>query len=877
MAGDSQAPRTAEFPETDARTETGLPAVPAVPAPRGTTGRKTGAVQAAGKARGAVGPAVARAALASRQAWSGLAGVPSRLGRRRRRGPGPDVAGTVLGTLSVVPALLVMAWLLTGLPLLLAGEFVPVPVLLIAVPLAVALIVNGLRSLPARWPRVLPGPRAQQGWAAWWGAAGTVVAAAGFAGWQFAENSPSLIVTRDPGAYVQTGYWIAQHGSLPIPQSLAAFGGAHAGLHFASTGFFAHGTSVVPSFLSGLPMLLAGGFWTNGISGAAVVAPVLGGLAVLAFGGLVARLAGPQWAPAGALVLGLTLTEQYTSRNAFPETAVQVLLFGGLCLVIDALAMAGPGRAPGRPPRAAPGQPGQPARRRWRELRWRELRWQEMGWRDMGRRRPGRPDLSWQNLGRRTLAGVRRLGRASTWAGWLTPPRIMAALGGLALGLTVLISIGSLVYLLAVIPFAAVLAAGRRPVAFSFCLGVIVGTGYGIAAGYLLSRPFLDSLGLAMELTGLAAVWLVALSITVVQLMRVQRVRAAIRRMLARAPLRWLPEAGAVLTVAALIAFAVRPYFQTVRGHASAAVLGYVGLLQRAEHLPLDPTRQYAEDTLYWAVWYVGVPAVLLGGFGAALLVRRCLRALLTWQDPAGAWRNWALPMSVICAGSAAVLGYPAIVPDQPWAARRLVPVVIPGLIICALWAAAWLAGRARERGARAVTAGVVGLFCVAALAVPTVTTTFGIGLTHSGRSGGLRPTSGGMAFQATSAGETGAVRGLCASLGRSSAVVIVSWPVAREFTQLIRGMCGVPAGWMVGQSAASVRAVLAAITAAGRHPVLLGSRPSQLAALGGAPVRVLDLRTTQDPHELTQPPTTPWPARYVIWMSAPSSAGLGT
>ena len=35
---------------------------------------------------------------------------------------------------------------------------------------------------------------------------------------------------------------------------------------------------------------------------------LLGGLAVLSFAGLVARLVGPQWAPAGALVLGIATT-----------------------------------------------------------------------------------------------------------------------------------------------------------------------------------------------------------------------------------------------------------------------------------------------------------------------------------------------------------------------------------------------------------------------------------------------------------------------------------------------------------------------------------------------------------------------------------------
>ncbi len=147
-------------------------------------------------------------------------------------------------------------------------------------------------------------------------------------------------VLRYPVSRLQVSPWITKHGSLPIPQSLAAFGGAHPGLTFASIGFSAHGTSVVPGLMSGLPLLLAGAFWVHGTSAAAAMGPILGGVAVLAFGGLVGRLVGPQWAPAGALVLACTLPEQYTSRASFSETAAQVLLFGGLSLVVDALTLA---------------------------------------------------------------------------------------------------------------------------------------------------------------------------------------------------------------------------------------------------------------------------------------------------------------------------------------------------------------------------------------------------------------------------------------------------------------------------------------------------------------------------------------------------------
>ncbi len=285
-----------------------------------------------------------------------------RAGRERRSAQFAEQAGRGFARLTVLPAIIVVAWLLPGLPLLLGGVFEPVPMLLIAAPLGTALAVNLLHRVPGTWPADLPGRTSERGWPAAFGIAGTVAIAAGFIIWQLALNSPSVIAARMPGAYFQTGYWIAQHGSLPIPGSLAVFGGARAGLHLASIGFAAHGHAVLPEVTAGLPMLLAGGFWTSGTGGGAVIGPVLGGLAVLSFGGVVGRLAGRQWAPAGALVLALTLPELYTSRDAFSETAVQVLLFGAMSLAIDALTLSRPGRTAGTlPARAAATQ-----RRRWR-------------------------------------------------------------------------------------------------------------------------------------------------------------------------------------------------------------------------------------------------------------------------------------------------------------------------------------------------------------------------------------------------------------------------------------------------------------------------------------------------------------------------------
>jgi hypothetical protein len=791
----------------------------------------------------------------------------------------------------VLPAILMVAWLLVGLPLLLAGVLLPTPMLLVAVLLAV-LLSAGLQRMPARWPRALPGaarpagakPPREHGWPAWWGLAGTIVIAGGFAFWQFRFNSESVIVLRDPGAYLQTGYWIAQHGSLPIPQSLAAFGGAHPGLTFASTGFFAHGTSVVPGLMSGLPLLLAGAFWVHGTSAAAAMGPILGGAAVLAFGGLVGRLAGPQWAPAGALVLACTLPQQYTSRASFSETAAQVLLLGGLSLVVDALTLArarteagssaaAPGLAAGQQPPGA--GPPSPVTGPWHL--------------EVGPPSPeAGPPSSDGGLASTVVgppppaanppspAGSRRKWlRALSWGRGRAPEWPLMALGGLALGLTSLVRFDGLLDVLPAIPFIGILVVRRDRNVVPFCAGLAIGAAYGLADGYLLARPFVNSLQPMPELIGLIAAWLLAMTVAGVELLRLPGFRGGLRPVLARRPVRWLPDLCAILAVAAIVGLAIRPYLQTVRGPATGATAAFIASLQRLEHLPVAPGRLYAEDTLYWVIWYVGVPAVLLGGFGLALLVRRCLRALFAWHDPSGAARVWALPLAVICCGSAAVLWQPETVPDQPWASRRLVPLVLPGLILCATWASAWLRGRGRARGASKTAASVVAACCVAALLVPTLATTLGLSANHHGKSGALGVTAEGLAFKRTGPGEVGAVTRMCGLLGPSASVVIVAPLVAQEFMQVIRGMCGVPTASMAGQPSGAVQSVLASIEHAGRRPVLLGARPSQLYAYGGgSPVRVLDLSTSQDPHTLTQPPSTLSPADFAIWMSSVGPAG---
>jgi hypothetical protein len=342
-------------------------------------------------------------------------------------------------------------------------------------------------------------------------------------------------------------------------------------------------------------------------------------------------------------------------------------------------------------------------------------------------------------------------------------------------------------------------------------------------------------------------------------------VRRRARKLLDRRPLRWLPEAAAVVVLAAVAGLVVRPYVQRIHGAPSP----YVAALQRLEGLPIDPGRLYAENSLYWVIWYLGIPALLLGMVGLAMVTRQCVRALITWRDTSGAARAWALPVAIIGWGVFAVLWQPDTVPDQPWASRRLVPVILPGLVVLAVWVAAWLIGRAHERGAGLVAVSLATACFVVALAEPPAAITFGIELSKPANPA-TRTALSGLAFRRTGAGQVIAVERLCGAIPRHSSVLLLDKVAARAFTQVIRGTCDIPAGIVAGASPSQASQIVGGIERAGRRPVLLATRESELVPYGAPPSEIVNLATQQDSHLLTRPPTSTWPVRYVLWMSSP-------
>jgi len=697
---------------------------------------------------------------------------------------GPEAAGRWLARLSVLPTLVVMAWLLVGLPLLLAGQFKETLVLVLWLPLAVVLGVVGLRSIrPPHLPVESAGVTERSGTlrTPWWAVAALLVVAIAFGVHQMIYHSEQIMVTRDPASYFQFGIWIAHHGSLPILEHPGVFGGArafrggHPVLSFGTPAFYQVGRVIIPQFMAGLPMLLAAGTWFGGANAALAIAPVLGACAILAFGGLTARLVGSRWAPVAALALALALPEQFTSRSNYSEPLAQLLFFGGLCLVVDSLG----------------------------------------------------------------ADGVRR--------------QIAAGLGGLALGLSVLARIDGLNDILPVIPYCGLLLISRRRQGFALACGLALGAGYGLVDGFVLSKPYLAGIKSSLrplELADLAAIGLTTVVVAaVLWLWRGGRPKPRPT---------WLANAAVFLPVVVTLGFTIRPYLQTVRMKAPSAAA--VARYQLTDHLPIDPTRTYAENSLHWVFWYIGIPAVVLATLAAAVLLRRCLL---------GRAQAWTLPLMAFGWIIVTILYRPAITPDHPWASRRLVPVVLPALILLAIWAADWLIDRLRQRRVGAVACGALASCCALALLVPTATTSFGLKLHHGGPVG-IRVVADGLAFKRTYAGEVNAVKKLCAAIPRGSPVVIITPLVGSEFAEIIRGMCGDPAAIIDTDQFSTVAATVRVIERAGRRPVLLAGFRSHLVGFGSPVRRIAELRWREDENTLTTAPMDTRPFIGNLWMTEP-------
>ncbi len=223
-----------------------------------------------------------------------------------------------------------------------------------------------------------------------------------------------------------------------------------------------------------------------------------------------------------------------------------------------------------------------------------------------------------------------------------------------------------------------------------------------------------------------------------------QEFRPGLGRRLARAR---LPFALACVFVAAacLWAYAVRPV-----------------------HDRTESLRAEWSWSLRWLVDWFGIVLIALAVGGLLLLLRRALRSDVV----AAALVVLVGPLAVI------YLWEPHVAPDQPWAMRRFLPVVIPGLVIgaaVALQALTRVACRCSERRIR-----IPALLIVVGLTVATLVPS--------------ALAAGSLVEARAQHGALAAVKTLCRRLPDDAAVVFYrASHLGSEMTQTIRGFCEVP------------------------------------------------------------------------------------
>ena len=327
------------------------------------------------------------------------------------------------------------------------------------------------------------------------------------------------------------------------------------------------------------------------------------------------------------------------------------------------------------------------------------------------------------------------------------------------------------------------------------------------------------------------------------------------------AVLRRLPDVAAAGVVLTGLYLASRPLWQVARQDPDDPGSRYVAGMQARQGLAVDGGRTYAEQTVGWLAWYVGVVALVVALVVLALVVRRGVRSASR-----GVVEAW-VPALVVAAGSTLLtLLRPGITPDHPWADRRLL-VALPLVVVLVVVGLDVVLRRAVAAGRGGVGATVVGV-AAALVVVPAVVATW----PH--RAGGVER------------GSLAAVDRVCRALGPRDVVLAVDSRAANEWPQVVRGTCGVAALSTTSglraddvRLAATVESVAAEVAARGGRLVLLAADSAQaLEGLGLPGELVTDVVVREDEHVLERRPVATDPLPIRVWLApAPTPTPAST
>lgn len=280
------------------------------------------------------------------------------------------------------------------------------------------------------------------------------------------------------------------------------------------------------------------------------------------------------------------------------------------------------------------------------------------------------------------------LGASLLWDAWKSDRLTEYVLAGAAFGGVALARIDGTLPLIGVVGGLALAAllhpdraeGGRRWAAPVVLLGSLPGVLLGFADLYFHSGRYISDLGSQFSLLGVGLV--IAALLAFAGAAVPARHLTVVTRVLSRAAI-----AGAALVALTFVVLLTRPWWFVGHGDEIPLIAGLQGL----EGSPVDGTRDYAEASFQWVSWYYGWPVVLVG-----------LGGLLAWLVFGTRSRSTQLLwLSALFLPSAALyFTEPSIVPDQIWAMRRFLPVVVPGLLLASVWVAHRLSGVRRPVGA---------------------------------------------------------------------------------------------------------------------------------------------------------------------------------
>lgn len=387
-----------------------------------------------------------------------------------------------------------------------------------------------------------------------------------------------------------------------------------------------------------------------------------------------------------------------------------------------------------------------------------------------------------------------------------------------------------------------------------------------LAQGQRWPRLTLVGAGLSTLLAGLAALWLsdqylADIAASLVPLLGL----GVLLGVFAGGMLWWHRHGGAVpqaisrhlsnglgvVVVLVGLFLASRPLWQTVRQSPDDSGSRVVAGLQLRQALTVDGGRTYAEQTVAWLSWWVGIPALVIALAALAWAVRVAAQRWTAGEPLPG----WTGPLLIGAGSTVLTLWRPGITPDHPWAERRLL-IALPFVVLLCVTASAYAVRHLSRRAPVAVGA-AVGVVLAAATLIPTALATW----PHRG--------------ERVELGELAAVEGVCASLTEADVVLAVDSRAANEWPQVVRGQCGHPALSTTralrqdpARLATTITTIDRVVSSNGGRLVLLAAEGTkELDALGANDIRqVSDAFVPEDARLLERRPDGLVPLSLEVW-----------